>query len=387
LAIAFVSPLLAHLLRRFRIPGLVFEIALGIVVGPAVLNLVEISEPIRLLSTLGLATLIFLAGLEIDPKRIAGRPLRLALVGWAISILLGFLITLALTALGVIKTELFVTFALTSTALGALLPILRDRGLLGTRFGTHVLAIGSVGEFGPIIAVALVLSGASPTRASLALLGFAVVAIGALVLVARLRLPLLRTLLGASMRSSGQLYVRLAVLLVAAFTVFAVEVGLDFLLGAFTAGALFRLFLDVTANEDERDVVEAKIEAVSYGYLVPVFFVVTGVTFDLDSLLTPVALLKLPLFLLLFLVVRGVPVLLYRREDRRDRWALAFLSATALPLVVAITTIGVERNLMLASTAAALVGAGMLSVVLGPLIGLRFAPPAESTDPVQASDS
>ena len=389
LAIAFLAPLLARFSARLRIPALVFEIGLGIVVGPSVLNLVSISPPIKLFATLGLSALIFLAGLEIDPKRVAGRPIRLALIGWGISIALGLGIAFILTAMNVIQTELFVAFALTTTALGTLLPVLRDTGLLSTRFGANVLAVGSVGEFGPILAVALVLSGSSPTQASIALAGFAVAAVIGLFLVYKVRSPRLRRTLGATLRSSGQLYVRLALLLIVGLTLFASTLGLDFLLGAFTAGIAFRLFLDVTANEAERDVVESKIEAVSYGYLVPIFFVVTGVGFDLDSLLTPVALLKLPMFLVLFLVVRGIPVLLYRKElpKVRERWSLAFLSATALPLVVAITVIGVDRGLMRSSTAAALVGAAMLSIVLGPLIGLRFLGPLGSDSEAEEAEA
>jgi len=145
------------------------------------------------------------------------------------------------------------------------------------------------------------------------------------------------------MRSSGQLYIRLAVVLIAVMAFVANELGLDFLLGAFTAGVLYRIFLLAGAEAREREEVESKLEAVTFGYLIPIFFVCTGVRFDLGSLSSPTALLKIPLFLALFLVVRGLPILLYRKEipDRRERRALAFLSATGLPLVVAITTIGV----------------------------------------------
>lgn len=375
LAIAFLAPLAADTFHRFRIPGLVFEIVLGIVVGPAVLGLVRVTEPITLLSNLGLAALIFLAGFEIDPTRIKGRPVKLALAGWAISIGIGLGAALALTALGVIQTEIYVAFALTTTALGTLLPILRDSGLLPTRFGTNVLAVGSVGEFGPIIAVALVLSGASESKAIVALVVFMLVAVVALFVATRVRLPRLKRLLHNTLRSSGQLHIRLAVVLIAALTLMAAELGLDFLLGAFTAGVLYRLFLTAGTDEGERDAVETKLEALSYGYLVPIFFVVTGIEFDLDSLTSSAgAMLKVPLFLCLFLLARGVPVLLYRKElpARRERRALAFLSATALPLVVAITTIGVAAGQMRESTAAALVGAGMCSIVIGPLVGLTL---------------
>ncbi|MFZ4516185.1 MAG: cation:proton antiporter [Acidimicrobiia bacterium] len=375
LAIAFLSPIAAQLVHRWRVPGLVFEIALGIIAGPAILNFVTLSAPVELFANLGLASLIFLAGLELDPTRISGRPIRLAMVGWGISIALGLLFAFALSQFGVIKTELFVAFALTTTALGTLLPILRDTGLGSTRLGTHVLAIGSVGEFGPILAVALVLSGASPSRSVASLAIFVVVAIIGLLVTRRVRSERLVRFFHSTLRTSGQLHTRLAVLLVAGMTLLAGELGLDFLLGAFTAGILFRIFLNVSTDEHDRNAVETKIEAISYGYLIPVFFVVTGMTFDLDSLISsPAALLKLPLFLVLFFVVRGVPMLLYRRAvpKRSDRVGLACLSATALPLVVAICAIGVATRQMYPSTATALIGAGMCSIVLGPLLGLRL---------------
>jgi Kef-type K+ transport system membrane component KefB len=278
----------------------------------------------------------------------------------------------------VIVSELYVGLALTTTALGTLLPIVRDAGLLPTRFGTHVLAIGSLGEFGPIIAIAVLLSGVGAGKAALSLLVFIAVAIAALVLASRFHPTRFQRVLGSTLRSSGQLYIRLAVVMIATMAFVANELGLDFLLGAFTAGVVYRIFLLAGAEARERESVESKLEAVTFGYLIPIFFVVTGVRFNLDSLGSVTAMLKLPLFLALFLLVRGIPILLYRREirDGRERWGLALLSATGLPLIVAITTIGVAAGQMRSSTEAALVGAGMLSVIVYPLLGMRLAPKA-----------
>lgn len=372
LAIAFTAPLITSLTPRLRVPALVLEIILGMIVGPDVLDLVEITEPVQLLSEIGLATLIFLAGFEIEPKRIAGEPIKLAVTGWGFSVVLGLACGFVLQATGVIQSELYVGLALTTTALGALLPILRDAGLLPTRFGLHMLAIGSVGEFGPIIAVAVVLSGSSPARSVAALLAFAVVAVVGLVMAARTRSPRLRSAFGSTLRSSGQLYIRLAMLLIGGLAYAASQLGLDVLLGAFTAGVLYRLFVTAGATDEELEAVESKLEGLCLGYLVPIFFVVTGVSYDLESLISsPAAMAKLPLFLVLMVVVRGTPTLLYRRvfPAARERAALALFSATGLPLIVAITTIGVHTGHMRANTSAALVGAGMVSVVLFPMLG------------------
>lgn len=390
LAVALVAPLIASAVPKLRVPALVLEILFGIIIGPEVLDLVAVTPPIDLLSNLGLASLIFMAGFELDPHRLRGEPMRLASMGWATSIVLGFAMALLFHVTGLVISQLFVGLALTTTALGTLLPILRDAGLLPTKLGTHVLAVGSIGEFGPIIAIALVLSGASPTDAVQSLLVFVAVAILVFIWARRPHEGRLRRALGSTIRSSGQVYIRLALLLVAALAWVAAQLGLDFLLGAFTAGMIYRLFLS-SAGEDEVETVELKLEAVAFGYVIPIFFVVTGVTYDLDALLHSVkALVMVPLFLLSFLVVRGIPVRFYRKDlpDPNERRALVFFSATALPLVVAITTLGVEADQMRASTAAALVGAGMISVIVFPLLGMasyrRAAPPVEAAQEAPA---
>ena len=390
LAVALVAPLIAASFPLLKVPALVLEILFGIIIGPQVLDLVAVTPPIELLANLGLASLIFMAGFELDPQRLKGEPMRLASLGWATSIVLGLGLALVFHLTGLVISQLFVGLALTTTALGTLLPILRDAGLLPTRLGTHVLAVGSIGEFGPIIAIALVLSGTSPTDAVQSLLVFVAVAILVFIWARRPGDGRIRRAVGSTIRSSGQLYVRLALVLVALLAWVAAELGLDFLLGAFTAGMIYRLFLS-SAGEEEVETVEVKLEAISFGYVIPIFFVVTGVTYDLDALLHSVkALVMVPLFLLSFLVVRGVPVLLYRKDlpDPNERRALVFFSATALPLVVAITTLGVEAQQMRASTAAALVGAGMISVIVFPLLGMasyrRSVPEREAVEPAPA---
>lgn len=388
LAIAFTAPLICNLAPWLRLPALVLEIALGIIVGPDVLDLIELSEPIELLAEIGLAALIFLAGFELDPQRVRGAPMKLAGGGWLLSIAIGLGAGAVLQATGVIRSEVYVGLALTTTALGALLPILRDAGLLSSRFGTHVLAIGSVGEFGPIIAVAVVLSSAGAVRSSESLLVFAVLAVIAIVVARRPLPPRVQRALGATLRTSAQLYVRLAMLLIAVLTLAAAELGLDVLLGAFTAGIVYRIIVVSGSTEQELEQVESKLEALALGYLIPIFFVVTGIRFDLEALISsPSAMAKVPLFLALLLLARGVPTLLYRREvpDRFERRALAFFSATGLPLIVVITAIGVEAGQMRASTAAALVGAGMVSIIVFPLIGKALLDRAATGSPEPAT--
>jgi Kef-type K+ transport system membrane component KefB len=146
------------------------------------------------------------------------------------------------------------------------------------------------------------------------------------------------------------------------------------LLGAFTAGVLYRLLLS-GAPERDMEVIEGKVEALGYGFLVPIFFIYTGVTFDLEALFASGRTLVLvPIFLLLLLVVRGIPSMLAAPPGSRriDLAATALFGATGLPIIVAVTAIGVDAGDITSGTAAALVGAGMLSVLLFPLIALAI---------------
>lgn len=388
MAIAVLSPVLSSFLKRWvRIPPLVFEIVLGIVIGAEVLGWAEITPTIDFIGQLGLAVLFFLAGFEIDPNVIKGRPLRLAGASWATSLIGGIGTALLLDQLDVIDSDSLVAFALTTTALGVLFPILSDEGIDKTLFGTHVTAAGTIGEFLPIVAIALFLSGTSPTTASEALFAFAIVAVVLAVVSARVRPPKIFHWLQSTLRTSAQEYVRFGVLIIGFMVLLAAQLGLDFLLGAFTAGVLYRLILS-GAEPDDVDIVESKMQAIGFGFFVPVFFVVTGMGFDIDTLFSsPTAMLKVPMFVALMLLVRGVPALWFYRHDLgvRQRVALMFIQSTALPLIVAITAIGLDTGKMRESTAVALVMAGLISVIIFPIIGFainRGAPELEATEDV-----
>ncbi|MBE8469669.1 cation:proton antiporter [Streptomyces justiciae] len=372
MSIAVLAPLLAYGISRWLpVPLVIFEILLGILSGPDVLGWAGDGQVIDTLSDLGLAMLIFLAGYEIEFDRVRGATLKRSLWAWLTALVVGLALASALTGL---SKGVYIGTALTSTALGTVLPVLRDAGDLHTRFGSVMTTFGAVGEFGPIIAIALLLSGRSPGRSTAVLAAFALLTAAAVWWAMRPRPPWFPRVIARTLHSSGQFAVRLVVLLLAVMLGISQALGLDTLLGAFAAGMLTRLLLHGAAPESAGPVLE-KVEAMGFGFLVPVFYVVTGIEFDLDALLSGGrALLLLPVFLLLFLAVRGLPVYALAPPDlvRRDRRALTLFASTALPLVVAITTIGVDDGVLKTEEAAALVGAAMLSVLLFPLAGLRL---------------
>jgi Kef-type K+ transport system membrane component KefB len=369
--VAVLAPLVSSLLGRFvKIPLVVFEIVLGLLIGPSVLGWVEPTDFTAKLADFGLAMLFFLAGNEIDFERIRGRALNRSILGWLISMVAGLAIGILLAPS--VPAGVFIGVALTSTALGTLMPMLRDAGEMRTSFGTAVIAIGAVGEFGPLIAISLFLSGTNPGAATAVLAGFVLITGGAIYLASRGTHHRLHALITATLHTSGQFAVRLVILLLTSLVGLSIALNLDMLLGAFAAGVIAKLLL-ADATPHDAEIVEGKLEAVGFGFFVPVFFINTGITFDLQALLSSTqALLLLPVFLILLLVVRGSVGLLTapRGSAAADKRAIVLFTATGLPIIVAVTTIGVESGELPAGTASALVGAGMLSVLLFPLLAL-----------------
>jgi Kef-type K+ transport system membrane component KefB len=367
--------------RGLLVPAVVIELLLGVVIGPQVLGL-ESSEFLQFFSDLGLGMLFFFAGYEIDLRRIAGRPLRLAGFGWALSLALAYTIGGVLAAAGVVLSLLFTGSALATTAIGTLIPILSDSGHLRTRFGTYLLAGGAVGEFGPILLLTLLLSAQSTLHNAVILVVFVGLAVAVAVLAVRSSertLPLLER----TIEKSSQLAVRWIVVLVFALALLAAELGLDLLLGGFAAGVITRQVL----KEREVPTFDGRLTAVAFGVFIPFFFVVSGMQLDVAALFSSLSsVAKMALFFVLFLVVRGVPALLLYRKvlDRRERLSLALFQSTQLPLVLAITTLAQEGGHMRASTAASLVGAAVLSTLCFPILGLRLSGDAELRAPAGA---
>jgi Kef-type K+ transport system membrane component KefB len=315
--------------------------------------------------------LFFVAGSEIEFTVFRGRPGRAAVVGWLISLAVGVGITW-LFAPG--EIAIVIGIALCSTALGTLLPILRDTGELHTPFGQAVGAVGAVGEFGPLIAISIFLGASNPGIEAIVLVLFALVAGLAIWLAFRMPRGAMHRVVNSTLHTSGQFAIRVVFLILSALVALSIVLDLDLLLGAFTAGIVWRLLMR-DADESDRKAVESKVEAVAFGFLVPVFFIYTGVTFDLSALLEqPLLFLIVVLVLLALLLVRGVPSMLAvpAGATRRDRVSMAFFGATGLPIIVAVTGIGVSEGVLDTSDAAVLVGAGMLSVLLYPLIAMTI---------------
>jgi Kef-type K+ transport system membrane component KefB len=373
-AVAFAAPFLLGLAPRLRLPSIVAEIVAGIVIGPSVLGLVEIDATIEVLALVGLAFILFLSGLEIDVDQLRGRSLRLAGAGWAVSFAIAVLAGFALQAAGLVDTPLLVAIILCATSLGVVLAVLKDSGEVASPFGQLVIAAGSIADFGAIILLSLFFSGEGGIGATLLLLG-ALAGVAVAVLVAVRAADRSRAVMRDLRRlqdTTAQIRVRGAVLLMIGFVALAEAFGLEAILGAFAAGAILSL-LDRDREMTHPDF-RRKLEAIGFGFVIPVFFVASGVRFDLDALLgEPSNLAMVPVFLAALVVVRGLPALLYRGLVGGRRSAVAgLLQATSLPFIVAATAIGQELGLLTGAQSAGLIAAGLLSVLLFPAAGLAL---------------
>jgi Kef-type K+ transport system membrane component KefB len=378
--VAFAAPLLLALTPARRLPAIVLEIVLGIVIGPSVLGWVNIDLPISILSVLGLAFLLFLAGLEVELERLKGRLLVFVSLAFFISLGLALLVGYGLYAAGQVVSPLFIAIILVATALGIVITVLKDAGESASDFGQLVIAGAMFAEFGSIILLSLFFSReATSTPTKLVLLGgFALLACGFIFVILRLeRSKRITAVLLRLQDTTAQIRVRGAFMLLVAFVALASVLGLETILGAFVAGVILRLVDGdrMLTHPQFRE----KLEAIGFGVFIPIFFVASGIRFDLAALFSsPSTILRVPVFLAALLLVRGVPALLYRPlVGNRRSVAAGLLQATSLSFIVAATQIGLELGLITKATGAALIAAGLLSVLIFPIIALTLLPRRE----------
>ena len=368
--VAAVVPLVANRIPNKVVPETVLLLIAGAVLGPHALGIVHVTDSVSLLSELGMAVLFLLAGYEIEPRTLVGRQGRAAVLTWAVS----FAIAIAVVELLAGEQTggiggLAASIALTTTAIGTLMPILADRGVLGTRVGDLVLSFGTYGEIMPILAIALLLTARAKWVTVAVLLLFAAIAV-----LVGWRARAFRRVGNRAYRflvdradSNSQTTVRVVVALLITLVAISAIFDLDIILGAFAAGFVLR-YVVPEGNHS----LEQKLEAIGYGFLIPLFFVVSGAGIDLADIgKSP---LVLVMFIVLLLVVRFVPILValrFGRDTRDMHWSdsvtVAFYCTTALPLIVAVTNVAVSAGAMEPSTASVMVAAGAVSVFLMPL--------------------
>jgi Kef-type K+ transport system membrane component KefB len=299
---------------------------------------------------------------------------------------------LGLEAGGFVKSPLFVAIVLVATSLGVIVPVLKDSGNINSSFGQLVIAAASIADFGAIILLSLFFSGkgSTSTAGTLILLGIfgLVVATVGIAIAGVERSMSLSRVLRRLQDTTAQIRVRAAFVLLIGFTALADQVGLETILGAFAAGALLALIDRDQAMTHPQ--FRLKLEAVGFGVFIPVFFVTSGLRFDLGALFASASTVaRVPLFLLAIFVARSLPAIVYLRLLGRTRSLTAgVLQATSLPFIVAATQIGLQLGVVTRASAAGLVAAGLLSVIISPALGLvllRRGQPQAADEPLPTS--
>jgi Kef-type K+ transport system membrane component KefB len=363
--VAALAPIIVDLMPGWvRLPQVVLLLVAGILVGPSVAGWAE-PDPVSLFSSVGLGFLFMLAGYELDPELLRQRAGRVAAVSWLVSLAAALTLLGGLYAAGLVHSPVVAGIALTTTALGTLLPILRDNNMLSGRFGRYVFAAGAVGELAPILAMALFLGTSGSLVEAIALVVFLVIAYVVALLPSHVRATRIGGIILRREHSTSQTTLRLSIALLFLLLLAASDLGFDDVLGAFVAGMVLRSW-----SPGRVDLLEAKLDAVGYGFFIPIFFVYSGMTLDVDAIIANPA--PMVVFLLVMFVVRGLPALFWYRNElpRIERVQLVFISATALPLLVALTAVGVANGTMTTAAQASVIGAGVVSVLVFPLVAV-----------------
>jgi Kef-type K+ transport system membrane component KefB len=382
-AAGFAAPLVLGFFPGLRLPSVVLEIVLGIVIGPSVFGWAHADEAVTLMALIGLSFLLLIAGLEVDYDRLRGRLLEVTGIGFLLSVALGLVAGFGLDAAGIVGAPLLVAIMLSATGLGIVIAVLKDAGAVESPFGQLVIAGSSIAEVGTIVLLTLFFSGESTSVAvKLVLFGlFGLLCLAVVLTVAGIEHS--TRVMQALVRlqdTTAQIRVRGAFVLLAVFIVLAERFGLEAILGAFLAGAIIK-FVDRDQAMTHPQF-RQKLEVVGFGVFIPFFFVASGIRYDAGALFGSTSTLaRVPLFLAILLAVRGLPALLYRPlVERRQVAASALLQATSVGLFVVASQIGQDMGLISAANAAALIASGLLSVILFPLGALTLLRRSEPED-------
>ena len=373
LAVALLAPILSFMTGK-RIPAVVFLIVLGVIIGPSVWGMAEIDSGISILRQLGLGMLFLLAGYELDTDSLRSKEGGNAALTWIMCLVLAFIGALVFLKGNGVLTAVTLAIAVTSTALGTLLPILKQSDLLRTNVGKSVMLHGAVGELMPIMAIALLSMGVT----FLILLAF--FAIAAMVAVVPRTVAALVPWVGRAIidgaSATNQSIVRMVVLMLAILMTVAAVFDLDVVLGAFAAGIVLRGLVPERAH----GLIEERLDVMGYGFFIPVFFVCSGINIDVKTVGANIG--QLFAVVGVILVARGVPVFLREMFTKtgskltttNQKLQLACYASTGLPIIVAVTEVATNAHLLEESAASLLVAGGAVTVLLFPLIAAALQP-------------
>ncbi|MDO4916579.1 MAG: cation:proton antiporter [Rothia sp. (in: high G+C Gram-positive bacteria)] len=369
--VTMLSPLISSMTRK-KLPDVVILLILGMIIGPNALALADTSNGISLIKNIGLGVLFLLAGYEVNTSALKSRQGGMALATWIVSFIAGLLVGAVVTGWsGGFSNYAVLAIAMSSTALGTILPMVRNNGKSGTRLGQSIIIHGAIGECAPIFAMALLLSSHGTAMAALILLGFCAIAVVTALIPHRAleHIPGLRRVMAANASATTQTMLRLAMLLLVTLMMVAAVFELDVVLGAFAAGIILRSLTPDGAFEP----FSKRLDVLGFSFLIPLFFVTSGMGIKVQVLAEkPLVLVGIVLALL---TVRGLPVVLTEKffdthsglKTTNEKVQLGLYAAAGLPILVAVTEVAEKNHLMTEQTASLLVAGGALTILVFPL--------------------
>jgi len=367
--VAFFVPFVLGFFPRIRIPAVALELVAGIVIGPAVLGWIEPGPVVSVMASIGVAFLLFLAGLELDLQVMQGPPLARGAIGFLMTFTLAFAIMTPLGKAGFILSPLLVAVAISSTSIGVLVPVLRDTGHMDSAVGRFTMGGSSAAEISTIGMLGVFFAGRG-SSASVSALLLVAVAVIAMALLFALRYALRwhpgRRIFDKLDDSSAQARVRFSVMILVAAATLAMYFGFEGILGTFVAGIVVGVLM--RGDRHERSL-HAKLKVIGFGIFVPAFFVTSGLRFQLDKIGGMAEIGRAALFFVAMVAVHMAPVFLYRPHLRwRECIASGLMQSTNLSFIVVAVTVGTQLGELRDINASALVLAGLASAVLLPAI-------------------
>lgn len=396
--LAFLVPLLLGRFKSIRLPIVVGEILAGILIGRSGLGWVNGEDPVlEILSEFGFVFLMFLSGMEIDfsslgnlpnsntPRASENKgwgPIQIGGLSFLLTLALSVVIGFVLVQLGLARNLWMVALIMSTTSLGIVLPVLKERGLSVGRYGQTILVSALIADFATMLLITILVAVVSHgLNLEILLVGVLFVVFG---IMYRLgvqffnRLPAIRKVINDLSHATSQFKVRAAFTMMLIFVALSEFLGVEIILGAFLAGAI----ISVLRTPEDKDLTH-QLEAVGFGFFIPIFFIKIGAGFNLGAIIeSPQYLLLAPLLLLAALIVKFVPSLLFTRIfSRREALAAGALLSSRLSLIIAASAIGLRLGLISEAMNAEILLVAVVTVTLGPLLFTRLLPPSEQIEP------
>lgn len=388
--LAVVVPVVVSRIRPVRLPIVVGEIMAGIVIGKSGLNLVAPQATLDFLAQFGFVFLMFLSGLEVNPSALFvegaaegrprwQRPLPLAVITFLLTLALAVGCGFLFTRMGLARDAVLMGLILSTTSLGIVVPVLKERGITANPYGQTLLIMAMVSDFVTLLLLSLDVAILS-RGLTLDILLFSLL-LGLFVFAARLgqwtsSVPGLRRVWAELSHATAQIPVRGAFALMIAWVVLADGLGVEVILGAFFAGAI----ISISTPQGDTSLHE-KLDAIGYGFFIPIFFIMVGANFDLRALLvSPAALFLVPLLIAAAYLVKLIPAMLLRTIfPWRETLAAGALLSSRLSLIIAASAIALNLSLISTATNAAIILVAVVTCTLSPILFGRILPqPGES---------